>query len=458
MSVRPAMPTRQVITPSRQISAPTLISLYALAALSPLLLSLLIPLRGHGPLLHTVGSSLGLVGFALILMHFVLTARLKWTEKPVGLDLLYQFHRSMAILSFLLILAHPLALAASRGHWSLLYSLSEDWYIILGRVVLLVLTAQVLLAIFRAGLKLEYQKWKLLHNGFAALVLVGGFVHTLYASGDSKSLAMRVLWSVLFTTAVAAYLWHQLGQPARLRRRPYRVTEVKQETPDVWTVSLAPKDGRVPLSYLPGQYQYLTLFQDGLPVQEHPFTFSSSPSRPGTVSATIKASGDWTKLIRTVQPGDDGWVEAPYGRFSHVLHPEERDLVFIAGGVGITPLMSMLRYIQDTQEPRRVLLLYANRSEADIIFRDELAEMERKSASEDIGYHLQVVHVLSKPDAEWSGETGRLDAGKIGRLCGDLADKSFYICGPTGLIDATAATLHEMGATPERIHFERFAW
>lgn len=443
--------------PARSISAPALVSLYTLAALAPLLLSLLIPLKGHGPLLHTVGSSLGLVGFALILMHFVLTARLRWTEKPVGLDLLYQFHRSMAILSFLLILAHPLALAASRGHWFLLYSLSEDWYIILGRVVLLVLTAQVLLAVFRAGLKLEYQKWKLLHNGFAAFVLVGGFVHTLYASGDSKSLAMRVLWSGLFTAAVAAYLWHQLSQPARLKRRAYRVTEVKQETPDVWTVSLAPKDGGMPLSYLPGQYQYLTLFQDGLPVQEHPFTFSSSPSRPETVSATIKASGDFTQLIRTVQPGDDGWVEAPYGRFSHVLHPDERDLVFIAGGVGITPLMSMLRCIQDTQEPRRVLLLYANRTESDIIFREELAEMVRESQAEETGCRIQVAHILSKPDADWTGETGRLDNGKLGHLCGEVADKSFYLCGPTGLVDATATTLHEMGVAPERIHFERFA-
>ena len=452
-------PPRQTVMPARHISAPALIGLYVFAALSPLLLSLLVPLKGHHvSLLHTIGSSLGLAGFALILMHFVLTARLRWAEKPVGLDLLYQFHRSMAILSFLLIAAHPLFLAGSRRHWSLLYSLSEDWYVILGRVVLLVLTAQVLLAIFRAGLKLEYQKWKLLHNGFAAIVLAGGFVHTLYAGGDMKSFVMRVLWSVLFTAAVAAYLWHQFAQPARLRRRPYRVMEVKQETPDVWTVSLAPKDGSAPLSYLPGQYQYLTLFQDGLPVQEHPFTFSSSPSRPGTVSATIKASGDWTKLIHTVKPGDDGWVEAPYGRFSHVLHPEERDLVFVAGGVGITPLMSMLRYSYDTQEPRNILLLYANRTEADIVFRDELAEMERRSQSEETGCRVQVVHILSKPEAGWIGETGRLDADKIARHCGEIAGKNFYLCGPTGLIDATAATLHEMGAALGRIHFERFAW
>ena len=165
---------------------------------------------------------------------------------------------------------------------------------------------------------------------------------------------------------------------------------------------------------MPGQFQFVTfLASEGLPAEEHHFTIASSPALAGSHTSTIKASGDFTAQIDKVKPGDPVAIEAPFGRFSHVFYPESQDLVFIAGGIGITPLMSNLRHMRDTGTRRRVLLLYVNRGEADIVFKEELDHMAGKEAPQ-----LEIVHVLTQPGSNGQGESGRLDREKLSRLCG----------------------------------------
>jgi len=205
---------------------------------------------------------------------------------------------------------------------------------------------------------------------------------------------------------------------------------------------------------LPGQFHFIKLYRGtGLPVEEHPFTISSSPTEDGFVSSTIKESGDFTATIGKTKPGDTAIIQGAYGRFSYVLHPEEQELVFIAGGVGITPLMSMLRHMRDTRTDKDVLLLYGNKTENDIVFRGELSEIEAG------GYpHLKVVHILSQAGDEWRGETGFVDKEKIERLCnGGLGTKAFYVCGPPIMMDKVIRTLRTLGIPNRRIHHERFS-
>ena len=148
------------------------------------------------------------------------------------------------------------------------------------------------------------------------------------------------------------------------------------------------------------------------------------------------------------------------GQFSkpidNVVHPEENDLVFIAGGIGITPLMSMLRHMRDTEENRSVLLLYANPEADKIIFRQELEDMEKSRYPA-----LKVVHVLEKADSDWTGETGRVDREKIGRLCGqgeDLKEKVFYICGPRQMRDSVIKDLTSLGVSDKQMRTEIFSF
>jgi len=266
--------------------------------------------------------------------------------------------------------------------------------------------------------------------------------------------ALKVVWIALFAAGAAAYVWHRLVRPLLLKREAYTVTDVRQETKDVWTVTLKPPAGVNLYDYLPGQFHFLTLRRDPiLPVEEHHWAISSSPTELGIVSSTIKESGDFTATIGKTKPGDTALVLAPFGRFSYLLHPDERDFVFIAAGIGITPLMSMLRHMRDTQGDVSVLLLYGNRCEQDIVFRDELAEMERGDRP-----RLKVVHVLSKAGGQWQSEKGRIEHDTIRRHCVDeLAAKAFYVCAPEAMTKNVITCLKAHGVKDSRIHFEFFS-
>ncbi len=226
---------------------------------------------------------------------------------------------------------------------------------------------------------------------------------------------------------------------------------VKSEAPRVWTLALEPHRDR-PFHFVPGQFQFLRLHGTDIPSEEHPFTIASSPARSGRISITIKESGDFTAGIGRVRPGDRATVHGPFGRFSHTLHPDEGDLVFAAGGVGITPLMSMLRYMRDHLEARRVLLAYASRSAADVLFRDELEAMQAGEYPV-----LKVVHVLANAPSSWVGETGKLDADRLARLCGGVESKAFYLCCPPPMAASLIRGLRRKGVNPRRIHTDYFS-
>ena len=429
------------------------IFIYVAIVLSPLILiAVLRPVTDH-PFIYTFAKNLALVAFTILSLQFVVSARFKWIERPFGLNILFHFHKAMAILASLLLVSHPILLAIGAHDWSFIFGPGVMWHIWLGRIALLIILVHVLLASFRFVIKLNYETWRFVHNLAAVLILPLGFYHSWNAGGDLQLFWMKMLWAALLFAAAASYLGHRVLRPILLRRHPYKVTEVREEADGVWTIQLTPPEGVRRFEYLPGQFHFLTFQRaPNLPVEEHHWTISSSPAQPGMLSSTIKESGDFTASIGKTRPGDEALVYGPYGRFSYALHPDEHDFVFIAGGIGITPFMSMLRHMRDTRAERCVTLLYANTSEKDIVFSSELAEMERLGVA-----GLKVVHVLSKPPNGWQGERGRLDSDKIKRLAGpELARRAFYVCAPIELMQPTIQALRKARVPAARIHFERF--
>jgi predicted ferric reductase len=433
------------------------IGLYLLVLAAPLVMATAFgpPAEGYAA---ELGMAFALLGFTILAMQFVLSARLKWMERPFGLDVLFRFHKAMAVFATVLLLLHPVLLAIGEGEATLLVGYAVPWPIWMGRGALLILLAQVVLSLYRLSLRLEYERWRRWHNVAALLILGLGFTHSWSLGGSLKASPMQLLWSALLGVALLAYFYHRFWRARQLRHHSYRVIDVVRETHDVWTIALQPPEGGKRHDYLPGQFHFLTFYREGLPVEEHPWTISSSPTEEGCVRSTIKESGDFTATIGRTKSGDRAAVSAPFGRFSYVLHPEESDLIFIAGGIGITPLMSMLRHMRDAQADLRVLLLYTNKTADDIVFRDELSALEAGERP-----RLRVVHVLSgEPGASatggaWGGETGHVDREKIARCCGGVAGKAFYVCGPASMMDAAIAALQELGVAAGAIHTERFS-
>jgi predicted ferric reductase len=434
-------------------ASPRLI-IYCLAILSPLVGVAVFHLPTQNKFIYDVGRSFALLGFAMLTMQILLAARLKWAERPFGLNMMFPFHKAIGVYVTVLLFMHPMLLAAGGPGWRLLIGGDVHWYIWVGRGVLLLLLVNTVSSVFRTTLGVSFERWRLGHGLFGPAILALAFSHSWVAGGDLKVFPMQFLWVGLLSLGMLFYSYHRFWNPRRFRCRPYRVREVRQEAHNVWTLEFDPPPGIRRFDFSPGQFQFVTLLRGrGLPVEEHHFTISSSPTEAAFHSSTIKESGDFTASIGQTKKGDFAAIQGPFGRFSYLLHPEERNLCFVAGGIGITPLMSNLRHMRDTGADRNVLLLYSNRTEEDILFREELSRIEKEEKPA-----LKVIHLLSRPGEAWKGVSGRVDRQTLERFGGGyLAKGHFYVCGPPPLTRSVITILASLGVKDARIFFETFS-
>jgi predicted ferric reductase len=437
---------------NNQKLATALVGGYLLLLLVPLITVWMARPVTDQPFLTELGKNFALIGLTIMVLQFVLAGRLRWISHFFGLDMVLRFHKAMGVLALLLLLLHPLLVLGGRGEWPLLYRLDVSWPIWLGKIALLLLLVQAATSIFQRRL-LTFEKWRRLHN--QALIILGlAILHSSVVGGDLRHGAMQALWLFWLVVAVAVYGYHKLYRPRQIRRHPYRVKEINRESHNVRTIVLEPPAGQEPMFFLPGQFHFLKFYRnnsryDG---EEHHFTISSSPTQRNILASTIKESGDFTASLKETKPGDIVHVQGAFGRFSFPLQPLRKDLAFIAGGIGITPVISMLRYMRDTASDHKVVLLYANRTEKDILFAEELALMTESKRP-----RLRVAHVLTRPTRTWKGEDGLIDQGMIRRYCGiDIRGMEFYLCGPPGMMKMLIRELKELGAMPANIHSERF--
>jgi predicted ferric reductase len=422
---------------------------YPMLILAPLVLFAVASPKSHRTPVAEMGVDCALVAFTIISLQFVISARLRWIEAPFGLDVVLQFHRTMAWVVMGLVSIHPL-LVASGESWGFLTRWRVHWPIWVGRVALLLLLAHAAAAIFRRVMPLRYEKWRQIHTVVAFLLLGLAFLHSLALGQDLQSKAARIIWALLPLIACSAWLYGGLVRPWLLRRNSYRVVSITSEALRVWTLTLDRPRGRA-LRYAPGQFVFLRPQCSSVLAEEHPFSISSSPCLDIRICLTIKECGDFTSTIGRIKPAELVAVHGPFGRFSHILHPEDDALVFIAAGIGITPLMGMLRYMHDRRETRQVLLVYANRSVDDIVFRKELEQIEASGFPA-----LTTIHILSRPPEDWLGRTGRVDTGTLRSLCSGFSGKAFFICCPHFMARGLIRGLRSAGVGPERIHADYF--
>ena len=430
------------------------IALYGVLVLAPLALTAATGGFADQGSWRVAGRAAALLAFPMLMLQPVLSARFHWIERPVGLDRLLVFHRATGTTALFLALMHPVFLSLSFWGWGLIASLDLPWQLMVGKAALLVLVVYAAGALFHGLLRVPFQWWLRAHNAFAPVILAGAFVHSWAMDIETAPVAMRALWLGLLAAGVFSYLHLTVFKRLRARRRALAVTDVTRIADRVWGLRMEPRSGAAPFHYLPGQFMFVTLLRGrGLAAEEHPFTIASPPDGSGALEIAPKELGDFTSTVGETRPGDRAAVMGPYGRFSFLLRPKRKRLVMVAGGIGITPFMSMLRYMRDREEDREVLLLYGNRTPSDIAFADELAGM----ADGDGPPGLKVVHVLSAAPEDWQGESGYIDGELLRRHLGDTGDTGFYVCGPPVMMAKVIRALRDMGVPAARIHSERFS-
>lgn len=402
-------------------------------------------------LLVTTGKVMGLLAGALVFLQFVLGARLRALDRVFGLNKLLLTHRFLGILTAIFASLHPLFVFAPKAKEIGAFRMAVVPEL-LGAAVLVGLWMGVSAAVWREFLHLPYHLWYRFHRlgMFSAMVLVT--LHMLIVTDDFLGDWPLYAMAAAFGLYVALFMWVQVIKPRLLKRRMYTVTGVEAAGRDTFAVELSPRGNGI-LSYAPGQFAFVTFRSDALPRERHPWTISSTPTRPESIIFTIKRSGDFTASIARMKSGDRAMVDGPYGLFSypaHIRDPKE-ELVMVAGGVGVTPMLSMLRYMADRGETRKVTLVWSNRTEADILCRDEFETLTAKLPE------FSIHHVLTR-ERNFQGRTGRLDASILQELLsGCNREAAVFVCGPPTMMDAVYKALKQIGFSARHIHTEKFS-
>lgn len=244
------------------------------------------------------------------------------------------------------------------------------------------------------------------------------------------------------------------GREPKSRRR-IRCVQIVDETADVRTLRFSLVGGAA-FNYLPGQFVTVEI-PAGDEVLKRSYTIASSPSRPGVLELTVKrlAGGRVSNWLHDqLKVGDELMISGPAGHFSCERGPTSEKLLFISAGSGITPVMSMSRFLHDTADPRDVVFLHSARAWNDLVFRNELALMAARSA------HFRTVFTLTGADApagEWPRALkGRLSSALIEDAVPDFRQRTVFLCGPNPFMEAVRLALAESDFPMTSFHAESF--
>lgn len=428
------------------------IGVYLLVTFAPLFILLAGPRPAGREFWRDFSVGLGFSGFAMVGLQFVLTARFKVIKAPYGSDIVYFFHRQISLVTFGLIAAHPLLLFIfDPQSLGLLNLVTAPWAARFGVTAVISLAALIGLSVWRKKLRIEYDRWRIWHGIFATGAMALALAHIELRGYYLNTLWKQLFWGLYGIFWVGLLAWVRVIKPFLLLRKAYEVEKVIPERGNAWTLVLRPA-GHKGLRFQPGQFAWITAGDSPFSDHEHPFSFSGSAEESSLLAFTIKELGDFTASIKNLSPGQRVYVDGPYGAFSVDRHPHSQAFVFIAGGIGITPMMSMLRTLADRGDSRPLTLIYANKTIEAATFLEEIEKLTLR-------LNLKVVHVLESPPQGWTGEKGFVNANILERnLPAERGPNKFeiFICGPGPMMNAVEKALTQIGIPMGDFHSERF--
>lgn len=417
-------------------------------------------LANNLPAPSMISGLLGLAAYALFALEFLLTSRPKFIDRQFGLDRVYRFHMAAAVTAVILAFAHKLikdayyqeSFQTELGNLALLlFALIGVFsaFLMVDRLFFKAAFAGRFRAFLRKHARIPYQHKVLIHN-LVTLGMAGVLVHVLLAYSVRGSLALELTLIAYFATPALFYLHHKVYKRYFDSGKRYVVSDIVEECGNIVTARFKPASGGKVFPYLPGQFLYVRVKNPEIPGDEHPFTISSSPETRDSVSVTVKQLGDFSCALNHLKAGDAAIVDGPFGSFSYLKQPKAGSLCFLAGGIGITPFLSMLRSIAANEPDREVVLLWGVRDASELICYEEL----RQYAEELKRFRL--IPVVSN-DLSYAGEKGFITAELIRKYVKKPEQIDYFICGPGLMLDMQLKNLKEMGVSKKKIHFEGFA-
>jgi predicted ferric reductase len=400
-----------------------------------------------------IGNVTGLIGTYCILWQLMLLSRLTFLENAFGMERLTWLHKWNGYSALIALLVHTIFLIigyALLDHVDLVAQFLDflwNWEDLLKATVgMIMLIIIVFISIGIVRRRMKYETWYLVHI-FTYLAILLAFSHQLSVGSDFVGQPLfQAYWYALYILAVGTITLYRFVRPVYLvYKYRFRVEKTVRETPDVLSVYIT--GGHLDrLHFEPGQFMIWRFLSRELWWQAHPFSISVGPGGRH-LRITVKQLGDFTRSLSSLKPGTYVSVDGPHGNFT--TRPlSNSKLLLIAGGVGITPIRSILEHLP--AGINSVVLVHAVRNRAQMALHQELESLIAKRKG-------TLKYILSAETAPGFA-SGTLDAANLRALVPDAASREVMLCGPPLMMDAVTKTLVAQGVARRHIHTERFAY
>ena len=231
-----------------------------------------------------------------------------------------------------------------------------------------------------------------------------------------------------------------MQQPIPIQEYKLKITEIIDETPDIKTFRVENKS----ILFYPGQF-VMVRFEDSATFHRA-YSIASSPTQKKYIGITMNLVGEFTKKLWQAKIGDFLLFKGPYGKFCFD-EAMSSDLMLIGGGLGITPLMSIIRYCNDKSLKNKIKLSDSVRTPRDIIYTEEIKKLKEQN------HNFNYTITITRPDDKtlWTGKTGRIDIDLLKNNIGNVENSLYFLCGPISFVKSAIAMLESLGAKKEQI-------
>jgi predicted ferric reductase len=375
-------------------------------------------------------------GLALLAITVVLSSRIKTVDRILGgLDTVYEIHHDKGKIAFVLLFLHPIFLALREVDQLLpfiKYFLPGSGLAIdLGKIALTLMAIALLISIY---IEIDYEVLKKIHRSLGLFMVLGGFHAYLTRSNLYNIPILRYYMMILLSISTLLYLNTSLFGNILAKKFKYRVRGVARLSETITKITMEPDDEA--LEFKPGQFILIRFKQENFD-EIHPFSIVSSPEEDN-LSICVKKLGDYTSRMHELEENTLAIIEGAYGGF--LIKRTSREQILIAGGIGLTPFLSMLSAIN--QQKLSVHLYYSYGDPGD----DSLVDLIRERIMGD-SVKLSVIDTR---------EIGRITVERIIREYPDFREKSYCICGPSAMNRDFEQKLREAGVPIEQIDLEYF--
>lgn len=395
-----------------------------------------------------LGRITGLLSVFFVLLQIILIGRTKWLEKIYGLDKLSNAHHLSAFLTFFFVIAHGFLMiigyaGESMGFFGQIINFVKYWELLPAILSVFLFTFVFVSSLVIVFKRLKYETWYLIHV-VSYLAIFLGFEHQMEIGGDFyQNTLFQAYWLLLYAFTFANLGFYRFFLPIyNFYKHQFVVTKIQNENDNTVSIYISGKNLEK-FQYEAGQFAIWRFLDKKRMWQAHPFSFSSHP-QDNFLRITVKNLGDYTSQLTDLQIGTKVIIDGPHGIFT-TKRTKNKKLTFIAGGVGITPIYSMLSHLDQNYQS---VLFNCTRTSKDIIFQNDLPKLKEKN--------IQVINVFSAEKND-KDEHGYMTEEKIKKYVPDYLERDFYLCGPKPMMKMVRESLTKLGVKKDKIYFEKFS-